>query len=146
MPTFRTTILQARKTATGIEVPPDIVDELGAGKKPPVVVTVDGYEYRSTVAIMGGQYLIPLSSEHRAASGLAAGDAVEVTLVLDDQPRQIAVPGDLASALDQDPAVRAAFDTLSFSRKRALVDPIEQAKTPETREHRIAKAVESLGG
>ncbi|GAA4686800.1 YdeI/OmpD-associated family protein [Frondihabitans cladoniiphilus] len=149
MPTFHTTILLARQTATGLEVPPAVIDELGAGKKPAVVVTVsgaaspDGYEYRSTVGIMSGKFLIPLSSDHRKASGFAAGDEVEVALALDDAPREVAVPADLASALDAS-GVRAAFDALSHSRKRALVEPIEQAKAADTRARRVAKAVESL--
>lgn len=144
MASFHTTILQARKTATGIEVPPAIVDELGSGKKPAVVVRIGDYSYRSTVASMGGQYLIPLSSEHRAASGLAAGDEIDVTLVLDDAPREVAVPADLAEAIDQDPALRTAFDALSYSRKRALVEPIDQAKAADTRQRRLDKALESL--
>src|SRR3954449_3350046 len=78
MPTFRATIRQAGKSATGIPVPESVVAELGSGKKPAVVVRIGSYEYRSTVASMGGEFLIPLSAEHRAGSGVAGGDEVDV--------------------------------------------------------------------
>jgi hypothetical protein len=143
---FTTTVLQARKTATGLPVPSDVVDALGAGRRPPVVVTLNGaYTYRSSIGVMNEQSLVPLSAEHRAASGLAAGDTVEVTIEVDTLPRVVDLPEDLASAL-QEAGVRAAFDTLSNSRQRALADPVVQAKSPETRARRIAKAVESLRG
>ncbi|GAA4266577.1 YdeI/OmpD-associated family protein [Frondihabitans peucedani] len=144
MPTFHTTVLQARVNATGLEVPPEIVDELGSGRKPAVVVTVGDYTYRSTVAVMGGRFLIPLSSEHRSASGLAAGDEIDVTLTLDDAPREIAVPSDLLSLLAAEPVLQSAFERLSYSRKRALVEPVDQAKTPETRQRRIDKVLDAL--
>jgi hypothetical protein len=141
---FTTTVLQARTNATGIPVPDAVIEGLAAGRRPAVVVTFDGgYTYRSTVGVMGGQSLIPLSAEHRTASGLAAGDTVEVTLEVDAMPRELPVPDDLASALET-AGVRAAFDALSHSRRRALVDPVEQAKAPETRARRIAKAVQSF--
>ncbi|RKR75344.1 YdeI/OmpD-associated family protein [Frondihabitans australicus] len=146
MATFRTAIYAPRPTVAGIEVPPEIIDELGAGKKPAVVVEVGGYTYRSTVGVMGGKSLIPLSSEHRKASGLSAGDEVEVTLTLDEAPRVVAVPSDLQGLLDSDPAATAAYEALSYSRQRALVEPIDQAKTAETRQRRIEKALESLRG
>ncbi|WP_420365614.1 YdeI/OmpD-associated family protein [Curtobacterium sp. L3-7] len=141
---FTTTVLQARKTATGLPVPAEVIDALGSGKRPPVVVTLNGgYTYRSTVGVMNEQFLVPLSAEHRAASGLAAGDTVTVSLVVDAQPRTVDLPEDLAAALTE-AGVRAAFNTLSNSRQRALVDPVVQAKAPETRLRRIEKAVESL--
>jgi hypothetical protein len=146
VPTFHTTIYAPRPTVTGIEVPPVVIDELAGGKKPAVVITVGGYTYRSTIAVMGGKYLIPLSSDHRKASGLSAGDGVDVTLVLDDAPRIVAVPDDLNQILGQDTALRASFDALSYSRKRALVEPIEKAKAPDTRQRRLEKAIETLRG
>jgi hypothetical protein len=143
---FTTTVLLARKTATGLPVPSSVIDALGSGKRPPVVVTINGgYTYRSTVGVMDEQFLVPLSAAHRESAGIAAGDTVEVTLVVDTQPRVIDLPDDLAAAL-QDAGVRAAFDTLSNSRQRALADPVSQAKAPETRARRIAKAVEALQG
>ncbi|OIH98099.1 MULTISPECIES: YdeI/OmpD-associated family protein [unclassified Curtobacterium] len=141
---FTTTVLQARKTATGLPVPPSVIDALGSGKRPAVVVTINGgYTYRSTVGVMNEQFLVPLSAEHRAAAGVAAGDSVEVSLEVDTLPRVVDLPEDLAAALQQ-AGVRAAFDTLSNSRQRALADPVSQAKAPETRARRIEKAVDSL--
>ncbi|WP_284753384.1 YdeI/OmpD-associated family protein [Curtobacterium sp. ME-Dv--P-122a] len=143
---FTTTVLLARKTATGLPVPESVIEALGSGKRPAVVVTIDrGYTYRSTVGVMDEQFLVPLSAAHRAAAGIAAGDTVEVSLEVDTLPRTVDLPEDLATAL-QEAGVRAAFDTLSNSRQRALADPVTQAKAPETRARRIEKAVESLRG
>lgn len=139
---FRTTILQSGKTATGIPVPDDVMAALGRGKRVPVVVTLNGHSYRSSVTPYNGQNLIALSAENRAAAGVEGGQEVEVELAVDDAPRTIEVPDDLATAL-AGPA-RAAFDALSYSRQRAIVEPIEAAKTAETRERRIAKAVADL--
>lgn len=146
MPMFRATIRQAGKTATGIPVPESVVAELGGGKKPAVVVTIGSYEYRSTVASMGGEFLIPLSGEHRAASGLAGGDEVEVTLTVDELPREVPVPPEIAEALAGSTALAEAYAALSYSRQRALIEPIDQAKTAETRARRIEKALATLGG
>jgi len=127
-----------------MEVPASVVEELGAGKKPPVRVTVGGHTYRSTVAVMGGRYLVPLSAENRTAAGVAAGDDVEVELELDSEPREVAVPEDLRDALDGDDAAREAFERLSYSHRRRHVLAIEGAKTPETRQRRVTKALEML--
>ncbi|PZE59858.1 hypothetical protein DEJ24_08130 [Curtobacterium sp. MCPF17_001] len=143
---FTTTVLQARVNATGLPVPPEVIEALGSGGRPAVVVTIDGgYTYRSTVGVMGGQALVPLSAEHRTASGIVAGQTVAVSLEVDTLPRTVDVADDLDQALTA-AGVRAAFDTLSASRQRALVDPVTQAKAPETRARRVAKAVESLRG
>ncbi|WIB13619.1 YdeI/OmpD-associated family protein [Curtobacterium sp. MCPF17_052] len=143
---FTTTVLQARVNATGLPVPPEVIEALGSGGSPAVVVTIDGgYTYRSTVGVMGGQALVPLSAEHRTASGIVAGQTVTVSLEVDTLPRTVDMPDDLDQALTA-AGVRAAFDTLSASRQRALVDPVAQAKAPETRARRVAKAVESLRG
>jgi len=139
---FRTTILLSGKTATGIPVPDDVVAALGRGKRVAVVVTLNGHSYRSSVAPYNGQNLVALSAENRAAAGVEGGQEVEVDLEVDDAPRTVAVPDDLAAAL-AGPA-RTAFDALSYSRQRAIVEPIEAAKTPETRARRITKAVEDL--
>ncbi|MCE0456742.1 hypothetical protein DEJ00_05220 [Curtobacterium sp. MCLR17_039] len=143
---FTTTVLQARKTATGLPVPESVIEALGSGKRPAVVVTINrGYTYRSTVGVMDEQFLVPLSAAHREAAGIAAGDTVEVALEVDTLPRTVDLPEDLAAAL-QEAGVRATFDALSNSRQRALADPVTQAKAPETRARRIEKAVESLRG
>jgi hypothetical protein len=142
--TFRAVIQQSGKTATGIPVPAEIVERLGAGKRPAVQVTLQGYAYRSTVAPMGGTFMLPLSAEHRAGAGVAAGDAVEVTIVRDTAPRVVSVPPDLAAALAVDANAQRVFAELSYSNQQRVVLPIEEAKTPETRQRRIAAAVGRL--
>jgi hypothetical protein len=141
---FRTTIELGGKTATGFQVPPEVVEGLGAGKRPPVNVTINGYTYRSTVAPYGGVFMLPLSAEHRTAAGLAAGDEADVDLELDTEPREVVVPPDVAEALAADPAANAAFEALSYSHKRRHILAIDDAKTPETRHRRITKAIATL--
>ena len=142
--TYRTRILGEAKGPTGIEVPAAELAALGTSKKPPVRVTLNGYTYRSTVATVDGRYMIGVSSQHRAASGLAAGDEVEVELVLDTAPRTVELPADFAAALDAEPAARATFDKLSNSNKGYHVSLIEGAKSEETRQRRIEKSVAVL--
>ena len=141
---FRTTIQSAGKTATGIEVPPEVVEALGAGKKPPVRVTLAGYTYRSTVASRSGRYLIGVSADVREQSGVAAGDEIDVELELDTAPREVELHPEFARALDAEPAARRFFDGLSFSQQRWFAEPIGTAKTEETRQRRIEKALERL--
>jgi hypothetical protein len=141
---FSTTVLLGGKSATGIRVPAQVVDILGAGRRPAVRVTVEGYTYRSTVAVMGGDFMVPLSAENRSRAGVAAGDDVEVRLELDTEPREVSVPADLAAALDAEPAAKARFEDLSYSRKRWYALQIEDARTDATRQRRIAKAVLEL--
>ncbi len=141
---FTTTIFQAEgMKATGIHVPEEAVQALGKGKRPPVKVTISGYTYRSTVAVYGDEYLLPLAAEHRQSAGVKAGDVVEVTLELDTEPRTVEVPDDLAAALDAN-GIRAAFDALAPSRKKEFVRQIEEAKTEETRGRRITNSIEKL--
>lgn len=132
------------KTATGIEVPPEVVEQLAAGKKPAVTASVNGHRYRTTVAVMSGRFLIPLSAENRTAARVSAGDQVEVDLDLDTAPREVTVPEDLAVALRADPAAQVFFATLSYSKRRGLVMAIESAKAAETRQRRVAKTVADL--
>lgn len=141
---FHTILQRFGENNTGIEVPEDVVVALGRGRRPKVVVTVNGYTYRTTVAPMGGQNLMPFSAEHRAASGLAGGDEIDVDIVADDAPREVVVPDDLATALGDAPDARTFFDGLSYTSRRAYVLWIEDAKKPETRIARVAKAVEML--
>jgi len=141
---FRATVELGGKTATGIEVPEDVVAALGSGRRPPVTVTVGGHSYRTTVARMGGRFLIPLSAKNRTAAGIAAGDLVDVDIEPDSAPREVEVPADLAEALARDDAARAAFDGLSFTHRKEWVRWVEEAKKAETRETRLAKTVESL--
>ncbi|HEU5483302.1 MAG TPA: YdeI/OmpD-associated family protein [Microlunatus sp.] len=141
---FRATIELHGKTATGFEVPAEVVSALASGKKPKVSVTIGPHTYRSTVAVYGDLYMLPLSAENRTAAGVAAGQRVDVELVLDSAPRTVAVPDDLAAALRERPEAKAAFDALSYSHRRAHVLAVEAAKRPETRARRVAKAVEQL--
>lgn len=141
---FRTTLKLEGKTATGFRVPPDVVEAMGKGKRPPVTVTINGYTYRSTVAAYGEIYMLPLAAEHREAAGVAAGDEIEVDLERDDAPRDVAVPTDFAAALDAEPAARRTFDALSNSNKKWHVLSVEGAKTEETRQRRIEKSVATL--
>ena len=141
---FRTTVELGGKTATGIEVPEEVVAGLGSHKRPAVRVTIGDYTYRSTVARMGGRYLLPVSAEVRKGAGVAAGDEVDVEVVLDDAPREVAVPDDLAAALDAVPGARARFDALSYTQRKEHVRAVEEAKAAATRERRIAKAVEAV--
>lgn len=142
--TFRATLQQSGKTATGIRIPDDVVETLGAGKRPPVRVTIRGYTYRNTVAVMGGEYWVGVSAEHRAAAGVKAGDELDVALEVDTAPREVAVPADFAAALDAEPDARRTFDGLSYSNQSWHVLSIAGAKTDETRQRRIAKSVAAL--
>jgi len=125
-------------------VPDDVLAALNAGKAPKVAVTINGYTYRSSVATVNGQPMIGVSAAVRDATGVKGGDEIDVDVELDTAPRTIAVPDDLAAALDAEPAARQTFDGLSYSLKRFWVEPVEAAKTPETRARRIEKAVATL--
>jgi Bacteriocin-protection, YdeI or OmpD-Associated/Domain of unknown function (DUF1905) len=140
---FETTLFKMGNN-TGIEVPPELLDELGAGKRPPVNVTVNGdFSYRSTIAPMGGRYLIAFSSDKRAATGLVGGEAITVDLTLDTEPRTVELPDDLVTAL-ADAGVREAFDKLAPSAQKAHVTNVEGAKAEETRTRRVAAIVAKL--
>jgi hypothetical protein len=141
---FRATLETEGKTATGINVPPDVVEALGAGKRPRVTVTINGHTYRSSVAVLGGRYMLGVSAENRAAARVQGGDEVDVDLELDTAPREVAVPPDLASALAAEPGAQATFDGLSYSNKSWHVLQIDAAKSDETRQRRIARSVEAL--
>lgn len=143
--TFMTTVLQAEgKNATGLRIPAEVVTALGTQKRPKVIVNLNGYTYRSTVAAYGDVFMLPVSAEHRAAAGVTAGDQVEVTIELDREPRTIVVPSDLAAALAEQPGVTAAFDALSYTQRKEYVRQVESAKAHETRQRRIASVVAKL--
>jgi hypothetical protein len=144
MASFRAHVVATGKTTTGIRVPDDVVAALGSGKRPPVRVTVKGYTYRTTVAVMGGEFWIGVNAEHRAASGVEAGEELDVELELDTAPRELAVPADLQAALDADADARRTFDSLSYSNRSWHVYSVEGAKTDETRRRRIAKSIDAL--
>ena len=141
MPTFSTTLHGVPgMNATGIEIPPEVIEALGAGKRPKVVVTVGGLAYRSTVAVMGGRFMVGVTQEQRAKTGLKAGDPIEVAIELDTAPREVAVPPDLQAALKA-AGVLEAFEKLSFTHRKEHVRAIEEAKAADTRQRRIDKAV-----
>lgn len=142
---YRTTLQLHGRTATGFEVPDDVVAALGRGRRVPVVVTINGYSYRTTVAPYAGRNLIPLNAENRAGAGIEAGDEVDLDLEVDDAPRTVEVPDDLAAALAA-AGVRGAFDALSFTAQREIVTGVLGAKKAETRERRVAQAVAGLAG
>lgn len=141
---FRTTIRQGEKTATGIHIPDEVIEALGAGKKPPVKMTVNGYVYRSTVATVDGNFMVGFNADHRAASGLKGGDEIEVDVEVDTQPRVVEVPADFRAALDAEPAAGATFERLSNSLKGYHVSQVTGAKTEETRQRRIEKSISVL--
>lgn len=129
---------------TGIEVPAEVVEALGAGKRPAVVVDVNGYRYRSTIAPMGGKFLIPFSADRRNESGIDGGDAIDVDLTVDTEPRTVEAPDDLRAALADSPGAVAKWDGLSCSKQKAHVTSVQGAKAAETRARRIAKVIAEL--
>ncbi|MCI0634205.1 MAG: YdeI/OmpD-associated family protein [Actinobacteria bacterium] len=140
---FRAKILTSGKTATGIEVPTKVVDALGS-KRPKVRATINSYTYRSSVASMGGKYMLGVSADVREQAGVAGGDTVDVDLEPDSESRVVAVPSDLAKALKGDAGAKRFFEGLSYSQQRWFVDGIDGAKKPETRKRRVEAAVARL--
>jgi len=141
---FRTKVVRAGKTATGVEVPAQVVDALGSTKRPLVRVTINGYTYRSAIAPMGGVFMLGISEEVRGKAGVAGGDTIDVDVELDTQPRDVEVPPELAKALAKDAKAKKYFESLSYSGKIRLVAPIANGKTAETRERNLDKAMVAL--
>lgn len=141
---FHTTLKQGDKTATGIQIPDEVIQALGAGRKPPVKLTVNGYTYRSTVATVSGTFMVGFNADHRAASGIRGGDEIDVEIGLDTKPRTVELPADLAAALDADAKAKQTFDKLSNSMKGYHVSQVTGAKTDETRQRRIEKSIAVL--
>jgi len=141
--TFHTTILQTGKYTAGIEVPEEVIEKLGAGKRPLVRVTINKYTYRSAVAVMGGKYMISFNPQHRKTAGVQGGDEADVTLELDLEPRTVEIPNDLKEALIKASALDA-FEKSAPSMKKEYVRQVNEAKAQETRERRITKIVEKL--
>jgi hypothetical protein len=140
---FRTKILPAGKTAAGIEVPAKVVAALGSSKRPPVRATINGFTYRSTVAVMGGKFMLGVSNEVRKSAGVAAGDTVDIGLELDAEAREVPIPADFAAALSRDAKAKKFFEGLSYSKKLRLVIPID-VKAPDVRKQRIAVTIAKL--
>ena len=141
--TFETTLLQTGNN-TGIRVPDELIEQLGAGKKPPVLVTINHFTYPTTVGVMGGAYLIPVSAAVRRSAGVSGGDTVKVIVQLDSEPRVVALPTDFQQALDANEGAKVFFNTLSPSSKKNYVSLIEGAKSAVTRQNRIEKALADL--
>ena len=139
---FRTYV-EPTEPMRGLEVPAEVVESLGQGKRPRVTITINGHSWKSRVAIMRGRFLLGLSNANRQAAGVVTGDEVEVELEFDPEPRVVVEPADFARALDADPVARTAYDDLTCSRKREHVRAIESAKA-ETRARRIEKALDTL--
>jgi len=143
--TFTTLVVQEEGMyATGTPVPAEAVAALGTGKRPKVIVSLNGTTYRTTVAAYGNVLMLPLSAAHREAASVKAGDPVEVTIELDLAPRTVEVPVNLAAALAEQPGATAAFDALSYSMRKEYVRQVEEAKALETRNRRIAGIVAKL--
>ncbi|KGE20267.1 YdeI/OmpD-associated family protein [Paenibacillus wynnii] len=143
--TFSTNIMKVHnKNATGIPVPAEVITSLSGSKKPSVKVSFNGYTYRSTVAVMGGEFLIPLSQSNREAAGVEPGDAVEVTLELDLEPRTVEIPDDLRVALSAQEGALEAFGALAPSKSKECIRQVNDAKTPETRNRRISAILAAL--
>jgi hypothetical protein len=128
----------------GFDVPLDVAAALSDAKRPPVTVTINGFEFRTRLAVYGGQPMVGVSKANRAGAGIDIGDAFDVLIAVDTGPREIAVPPDLAEALAEEPAAAGTFDRLSFSHRREYVQWITEAKRPETRARRVADALERL--
>ena len=139
---FESTVELGGKTATGIQVPDEVIEALGTSKRPPVTITINGYTYRTTAVRMGGSFYVPLAAENREAAGVAAGDAITVDIENDTAPREVTLPDDLAAAMDD--AARTAYDGLSYTHRKEWVRWVEEAKKPETRTTRIEKTVAGL--
>jgi Bacteriocin-protection, YdeI or OmpD-Associated/Domain of unknown function (DUF1905) len=139
---FESTVELGGKTATGIEIPDEVIEALGSGRRPPVTITINGYTYRTTAVRMGGRFLVPLNAENREAAGVSAGDHVTVDIALDDAPREVELPADLDAALDAE--ARASYDALSYTHRKEWVRWVEEAKKPETRTTRVEKTVSGL--
>lgn len=110
----------------------------------PVKVTVNGYTYRTTIAAMGGETFLPFRKSNREAAGLEGGETLPITLVLDEEKREVTPPRDLVKALKASPPAWERWGELAYTHQREHVEAIEGAKKPETRERRIAAAVKML--
>jgi hypothetical protein len=132
------------KTATGFQIPEEVVTSLGTSKRPAVRVTINGFSYRSSIAMMNGEFMLGVSAENRQAAGIRAGEDVELEIELDTESREVVLPPDFVAALSSNPSAKAFFEQLSYSNQRRHVLSIEQAKTTETRLRCIDKSVAML--
>jgi hypothetical protein len=140
-----TASLVERGPAAAVVLDDEQVATLGEGaKRFPVVATINGYRWRTTVTRMGGEFLVGLNREVREGAGVEAGQTVEVGLELDTAPREVEVPEALTAALATDPAAAAAFEALAYTHRKEYARWVAEAKKPETRDRRVVKALEML--
>jgi hypothetical protein len=144
MPILHALLESSGKNTAGFVVPDEFVAQLGGGRHPQVRVRLNGTEFGTSIASMGGRFLLGVSAERRLAAGVTAGETYDVDIELDTEPRQLDVPEDLAAALDAQPAARAFFDSLSYSKRQWHVLRVTGAKQPETRARRVASSVSML--
>jgi uncharacterized protein YdeI (YjbR/CyaY-like superfamily) len=130
--------------ALAVVIPTAVMKTLGSEARPLIAITINGHQWRSRVALKNGKRLIGISAANRVKSGIAEGEVVPVELERDNQPRVVTEPADLAKALKGVPPAREAFNRLPFGLKNRYVNLIQEAKTPETRQRRIAKLVVDL--
>jgi hypothetical protein len=141
---FRAELESTGKNTAGFEVPDSVVEGLGGGGHPKVSVTVNDFTFRTSIAKMGGRYLLGVSAERRKEGGLEAGQVLDVDVELDTAPREIDVPDDFAAALAAAPRAKEFWDTLSYSKQSWHVQQVTGAKKAETRASRIEKSVGML--
>jgi hypothetical protein len=130
----------------GFEIPDEVVEELDGGRRPKVVVTVGKHTWRSSIANMGGTFMLGVSMANREAAGVSAGETLDVDIELDSAPREVDVPDDLVAELTRDAAAAAAWETWSFTRQKEAARSLIEAKKPETRARRLEKVLAELRG
>lgn len=136
--------LQAEDDSIFIELPSAVVARLGSRKRPPVLVRLNGHEYRTTVAVYGGKSFLGVRRDIRQAAGLSVGESIGFSIAVDLQPRQVEIPRELAAALRAEPRARAAFDRLSYTRRKEYAGLVQTAMREETRRARVEKVVKAL--
>lgn len=138
---FTAEIFTGGGNTAGFWVPDEVVASFNKGKRVPVVVTINGYSYRNTIASYEGKSAIGVSMENREKAGVKVGDVVEIDLQYDDKPREIEVPDDLRQELNKDPKAKGIFENLSYSHRKEYVRWIQDTKNPETRARRVTKTL-----
>jgi hypothetical protein len=141
---FTAELLSTGKNTAGFEVPEKAVESLGGGGRPKVSVTVNGFTFRTSIARMGGRYLLGVSADRRAEAGITPGEVLDVEVELDTAPREVEVPDDLAAALAADPTAKAYWDTLSYSNQSWHTLQLTSAKSEPTRTRRLQKSIATL--
>ena len=137
--------LQRRGPAAAVILDEEQVAAVGEGaRRFPVVATVEGYTWRTTVTRMRGEFLVGLNAAVREGAGVQAGDTVAVEVALDTAPREVEVPEALGVALEGDREARAAFDALAYTHRKEYARWIDEAKREETRRRRVVQALEML--